>query len=90
MPIMLNNLSRLGLANQASLDGRVLAVDMAATLYWWDRKAAEEKVDDGSQPADMVVREDNDPAADAKRQLRLTPAMDESIMNFLLRMAFVR
>ena len=93
---MVNNLTRMGLYNQAPLESRVLAIDMAATLYWWDMKAAEEEV--RSKVDDDPMELDNSPEGpenDSRekgfsgKNVRLTAAMDESIMNFLCRMAFV-
>jgi len=87
---MLSNLNRLGLSNQASLESRLLAVDMASTLYWWDAKAAESAaVADESQPMD-ILEDKADEKSDTMTGLRLTASMEDSIINFLLRMAFVR
>jgi hypothetical protein len=71
IPIMLASLNRYGLPNQSSIDSRVLAVDMAVTMYWWD----------------AVAKQDNDKGGKATM---LTKDMDTSILNFLLRMTFVR
>jgi transformation/transcription domain-associated protein len=93
---MITSLNRLGLPSQATLENRILAVDLAATLYWWDRKAAEEEsaaamdIEEGAKeppaepPADAA-----DEAPPANKPGRLTASDDETIINFLLRMAFV-
>jgi hypothetical protein len=39
MSLLVDNLNRLGLSGQANLENRLLAVDIAATLYWWDDKS---------------------------------------------------
>lgn len=87
----------MGLYNQAPLESRVLAVDMAATLYWWDMKAAEEemhsKVGDDSMELDnskvQAAEDDSVEKGSSGKNARLTAVMEESIMNFLCRMAFV-
>jgi len=71
IPVMLASLNRYGLPNQSSIDNRILAVDMAVTMYWWDEKA----------------RVDNENGVKATM---LTKEMDTNILNFLLRMTFVR
>lgn len=71
IPIMLASLNRYGLPNQSSIDSRILAVDMAVTMYSWDEKAKIEN-------------------AKGVKATLLTKDMDTSIMNFLLRMTFVR
>lgn len=71
IPIMLASLNRYGLPNQSSIDSRILAVDMAVTMYWWDEKAKEETTQGG-------------------KATLLTKEMDTNILNFLLRMTFVR
>jgi hypothetical protein len=102
IPIIINSLNRLGLSSQASLENRVLAVDMASTLYWWDRQAAKQQsasqAEQGPQPMDVDGAADAGaaaaPAGDADKVAvadgaRLAPAMEDNVMNFLLRMAFV-
>ena len=98
IPFMLKSLQRLGLHNQAPLENRVLAVDMAATLLWWDAQAAAEtSTSPVTQPADEpqpMETEDGEPStkekdAGASPAFLLTPEMDEEIINFLLRVAFV-
>ena len=98
IPYMLKHLQRMGLHNQAPLENRVLAVDMAATLLWWDAQAAQEisgtpatEGEQGPQPMDMDTGADDSPAMKdvASKPVRLTPEMDEEIINFLLRVAFV-
>jgi hypothetical protein len=86
IPYMLKHLQRLGLHNQALLENRVLAVDMASTLLWWDAQAAaeSEEANDEAQPM-----ETDDAEGEANKAIRLTPEMDEEIVNFLLRVAFV-
>jgi hypothetical protein len=92
IPYMLKHLQRLGLHNQALLENRVLAVDMASTLLWWDAQAAAESssseapenANDEAQPMDTDAGD-----AGANKVVRLTPEMDEEIVNFLLRVAFV-
>ena len=71
IPIILASLNRYGLPNQSTIDSRILAVDMAVTMYWWDEKAKAE----------------NDKGGKATL---LTKEMDSNILNFLLRMTFVR
>ena len=73
IPVMLATLNRLGLPNASTIDNRMLAVDMAVTMYWWDEKAKIENERSNSTKA-----------------TRLTKDMDTNILNFLLRMAFVR
>jgi len=72
IPVMLASLNRLGLPNSSSIDNRILSVDMAVTMYWWDEKAKSENLYEG------------------QRATRLTKDMDTSILNFILRMTFVR
>lgn len=71
IPIILASLNRYGLPNQSTIDSRILAVDMAVTMYWWDEKAKAENEKGG-------------------KATLLTKDMDTSILNFLLRMTFVR
>lgn len=97
IPYMLKHLQRMGLHNQAPLENRVLAVDMAATLLWWDAQAAAEssatapvEVDDqGPQPMETDADGSLGMKEAAGKPVRLTPEMDEEIINFLLRVAFV-
>lgn len=42
MPAMLASLNRLGLPGSTSLENRAMAVDLAATLMHWDRRAERE------------------------------------------------
>lgn len=71
IPIMLSSLNRYGLPNQSSIDSRILSVDMAVTMYWWDERAKAENAKGGK--ATLLTRD-----------------MDTNILNFLLRMTFVR
>lgn len=110
VPNMINSLSRLGLPSQSALENRILSVDLAATLLWWDGKAAEEqrlrkqeqapmdtdkpttdKEDSGaiSQQPSVDTASDRENAASLE-VTRLTQSMDDMVVNFLLRMAFVR
>ena len=98
-PIMIGNLTRLGLPGNATLEHRMLAVDMASTLYWWDRRAAsEQRVAANPMEVDGIAAAARQTGlvkiGGEKRDMgdsaRLTVSMDDSIMNFLLRMAFVR
>lgn len=100
MSIMLNSLTRLGLPSQSALENRILSVDLAATMLWWDQKAAEEQARNGG-PSSMEVEAEKpdesklDLISDTAHVIsvgatRMTPAIDEMIVNFLLRMAFVR
>lgn len=72
IPVMLASLNRLGLPNSSSIDNRILSVDMAVTMYWWDEKAKNENLHEG------------------QKATRLTKDMDTNILNFILRMTFVR
>ena len=71
IPVILASLNKYGLPNQSTIDSRILAVDMAVTMYWWDEKAKAENSNGG-------------------KATLLTKEMDTSILNFLLRMTFVR
>ncbi len=71
IPVILASLNKYGLPNGSTIDSRILAVDMAVTMYWWDEKAKTENNNGG-------------------RATLLTKEMDTSILNFLLRMTFVR
>jgi transformation/transcription domain-associated protein len=71
IPVILASLNKYGLPNQSTIDSRILAVDMAVTMYWWDEKAKAENISGG-------------------KATLLTKEMDTSILNFLLRMTFVR
>ena len=78
VPAMINSLTRLGLPGNTSLDYRFLSVDMAATLLYWDSCAS-------------THHEAADPATSKQPDnYRLSSAMEEMIVNFLLRMAFIR
>ena len=109
IPIIVNSLTRLGLPNQTPLENRVLAVDLASTLYWWDHRVAQEQeaaqAAQGAQPMDIdeagasVVSAteagtDNAQAASADAAKsdggRMGATLNDSVMNFMLRMAFVR
>lgn len=39
---MLNVIMRLGLPGNSTLENRILAVDIASTLFYWDQRAAQE------------------------------------------------
>lgn len=53
--VMLSNLNRYGLPNPSSIDNRILAVDMAVTMYWWDEKAKKENENGGN--ATLLTKE---------------------------------
>ena len=104
VPIMINSLTRLGLPGQSALENRILSVDLAATLLWWDRKGADEQAQrqapvsmevdaEGLVAAEEGTEPPKAPNADtaeaSSQETRLTSEMDDMIVNFLLRMAFV-
>lgn len=72
------------------MENRFLAVDLASTLYWWDAKAVSEiqAIADADIPyspgREYTSRSDHESIS------RLTPDDEQSVMNFLLRMALVR
>ena len=108
IPIIVNSLTRLGLPNQTPLENRVLAVDLASTLYWWDHRVAQEQEAAqaaqaalGAQPMDVDEAGDTTEAGTDNAQAaspdatksdggRMGATLDDSVMNFMLRMAFVR
>jgi hypothetical protein len=91
MTTMLNVITRLGLPGNSTLENRFLSVDIASTLFYWDDLASRDKMD-----ADPVETRPSQQALDSGDQAlrvdtsRLTAGMNEMIVNFLLRMAFVR
>jgi hypothetical protein len=98
---MLNVIMRLGLPGNSTLENRILAVDIASTLFCWDRRAAQDATQANKQIMPDAIQtpppiDDNSKHnADGEHQSRLdvsrlTPSMNEMIANFLLRMAFVR
>eukprot|EP00887_Chlorella_sp_A99_P004017 scaffold11.g4017.t1 len=116
MPAMLNSLTRMGLPSNTTLENRLLAVDMAASLLKWDQAAAREEGATGAEEAGAAAAAPAQqlgaapsltsgqpgaggspagtegggrPPAPAGSKDRLTPGMDEMIVNFLVRMAFV-
>ena len=93
---MLKSLRRYGLHNPA-LENRILAVDMASTLLWWDAQAAltasgaAAANENEPQPMETdatTAEAGGDNTHDAKKALRLTPEMDEEIIDVLIRIAF--
>lgn len=54
---MITTLNRLGLPNSSSIDNRLLSVDMAATLYWWDERAKSENEKDPSGKATCLTKD---------------------------------
>ena len=124
LTIMYKSLTVLGIPTTATVEERLLSVDIAATLLYWDRKAEQEErkeapadeekegktssldVDAAAGPGAEGSMEDDEAANSAQGQneaqdqnqqqqqteqqpSRVNAAMDEAILNFLLRMVFM-
>jgi hypothetical protein len=83
-------LQRLGLTNQSAVENRFLAVDLASTLYWWDLKAVSEMQAITDTDIPHSPGREYTSKGDHESISRLTPDDEQSVMNFLLRMALVR
>nr|KYP66863.1 Transformation/transcription domain-associated protein [Cajanus cajan] len=98
VPQMVNSLSRLGLPYNTTAENRRLAIELAGLVVNWERQRQNEmKVVTDSDAPNQINDAFNPSSADSKRSVDGQPdeefkpnaAMEEMIINFLIRVALV-